>query len=70
MTFYAACGPGGSAERRVEASRAASIGRLLKTILCFGDSNTWGYVPGTDGGRGGTYRRRGGGGDCIRKLLA
>ncbi len=23
----------------------------MKTILCFGDSNTWGYVPGTDGER-------------------
>jgi lysophospholipase L1-like esterase len=23
----------------------------MKTVLCFGDSNTWGYVPGTDGGR-------------------
>ena len=23
----------------------------MKTILCFGDSNTWGYVPGTDGQR-------------------
>jgi lysophospholipase L1-like esterase len=23
----------------------------LKTIVCFGDSNTWGYVPGSDGGR-------------------
>jgi len=21
----------------------------MKTILCFGDSNTWGYIPGTDG---------------------
>ncbi len=27
--------------------------RLLKTILCFGDSNTFGYVPGT----GGRYAR-------------
>ncbi|MEX2444293.1 MAG: GDSL-type esterase/lipase family protein [Alkalispirochaeta sp.] len=23
----------------------------MKTILCFGDSNTWAYVPGSDGGR-------------------
>jgi lysophospholipase L1-like esterase len=23
----------------------------MKTVLCFGDSNTWGYVPGTDGER-------------------
>jgi lysophospholipase L1-like esterase len=23
----------------------------MTTILCFGDSNTWGYVPGTDGER-------------------
>lgn len=23
----------------------------MKRILCFGDSNTWGYVPGTDGAR-------------------
>jgi lysophospholipase L1-like esterase len=23
----------------------------MKTVLCFGDSNTWGYVPGSDGGR-------------------
>jgi lysophospholipase L1-like esterase len=23
----------------------------VKTIVCFGDSNTWGYVAGTDGGR-------------------
>jgi lysophospholipase L1-like esterase len=23
----------------------------LKTIVCFGDSNTWGHVPGTDRGR-------------------
>ena len=23
----------------------------MRTVLCFGDSNTWGYVPGTDGGR-------------------
>lgn len=23
----------------------------MKTILCFGDSNTWGYIPGTDGER-------------------
>jgi lysophospholipase L1-like esterase len=23
----------------------------MKTILCFGDSNTWGYIPGSDGGR-------------------
>ena len=23
----------------------------IKTILCFGDSNTWGYIPGTDGKR-------------------
>jgi lysophospholipase L1-like esterase len=23
----------------------------LKTIVCFGDSNTWGYMPGSDGGR-------------------
>jgi lysophospholipase L1-like esterase len=23
----------------------------MKTVLCFGDSNTWGYVPGTEGGR-------------------
>ena len=23
----------------------------MKTIVCFGDSNTWGYIPGTDGGR-------------------
>jgi len=22
-----------------------------KTIVCFGDSNTWGYVPGSDGER-------------------
>ncbi|HEY8724137.1 MAG TPA: SGNH/GDSL hydrolase family protein [Gaiellaceae bacterium] len=23
----------------------------MKTVLCFGDSNTWGYVPGSDGER-------------------
>ena len=23
----------------------------MKTILCFGDSNTWGYIPGSDMGR-------------------
>jgi lysophospholipase L1-like esterase len=23
----------------------------MKTILCFGDSNTWGFVPGTEGDR-------------------
>jgi len=23
----------------------------MKTILCFGDSNTWGYIPGSDGER-------------------
>jgi len=23
----------------------------LKTIVCFGDSNTWGYIPGSDRGR-------------------
>lgn len=23
----------------------------MKTILCFGDSNTWAYIPGSDGGR-------------------
>jgi lysophospholipase L1-like esterase len=23
----------------------------LKTLVCFGDSNTWGYVPGSDGER-------------------
>ena len=23
----------------------------MKTIVCFGDSNTWGYMPGSDGGR-------------------
>jgi len=23
----------------------------MKTVLCFGDSNTWGYVPGSDWGR-------------------
>jgi lysophospholipase L1-like esterase len=23
----------------------------LKTILCFGDSNTWGWIPGPDGDR-------------------
>lgn len=23
----------------------------MRTVLCFGDSNTWGYVPGTDGER-------------------
>ena len=23
----------------------------MKTIVCFGDSNTWGYVPGSDGER-------------------
>ena len=23
----------------------------MKTVLCFGDSNTWGFVPGTDGAR-------------------
>ncbi len=23
----------------------------MKTVLCFGDSNTWGYVPGTEGER-------------------
>jgi lysophospholipase L1-like esterase len=23
----------------------------MKTIVCFGDSNTWGYVPGSEGGR-------------------
>jgi lysophospholipase L1-like esterase len=23
----------------------------MKTVLCFGDSNTWGYVPGSEGGR-------------------
>jgi lysophospholipase L1-like esterase len=24
---------------------------VVKTIVCFGDSNTWGYVPGSDGER-------------------
>jgi lysophospholipase L1-like esterase len=23
----------------------------MRTVLCFGDSNTWGYIPGTDGRR-------------------
>ena len=23
----------------------------MKTLVCFGDSNTWGYVPGSDGER-------------------
>ena len=23
----------------------------MKTLVCFGDSNTWGYVPGSDGDR-------------------
>lgn len=23
----------------------------MRTIVCFGDSNTWGYVPGSNGGR-------------------
>jgi lysophospholipase L1-like esterase len=23
----------------------------MKTVLCFGDSNTWGYIPGDEGGR-------------------
>jgi lysophospholipase L1-like esterase len=25
--------------------------RATRTVVCFGDSNTWGYVPGSDGGR-------------------
>ena len=24
---------------------------LMRTLVCFGDSNTWGYVPGSDGER-------------------
>ena len=24
---------------------------MPRTIVCFGDSNTWGYVPGSDGAR-------------------
>jgi len=31
--------------------RAAVASRRLKTIVCFGDSNTWGHVPGSDGQR-------------------
>jgi lysophospholipase L1-like esterase len=29
----------------------------MKRILCFGDSNTWGYIPGTDGERYGPEER-------------
>ncbi|MDP9285716.1 MAG: hypothetical protein M3P41_12325 [Actinomycetota bacterium] len=31
--------------------RDLNVIRPLKTIVCFGDSNTWGYMPGSDGGR-------------------
>jgi lysophospholipase L1-like esterase len=30
------------------ANRYITIGRPMKTILCYGDSNTWGAVPGSD----------------------
>ena len=36
------------ARERPERDPAAA---LMRTILCFGDSNTWGYIPGSDGER-------------------
>ena len=30
----------------------------MKTVLCFGDSNTWGWVPGPDGGGRAACRAR------------
>lgn len=30
----------------------------MKRILCYGDSNTWGYIPGGNKGRYGNDERR------------
>ena len=32
-------------------NRRPAVETLLKTVLCFGDSNTWGFVPAGDGKR-------------------
>src|SRR5262249_43687697 len=40
-----------SAVRAVQDDLMTATRPSVKTIVCFGDSNTWGYVPGSDGER-------------------
>src|SRR5262245_11861577 len=43
--------PGPVSQGLVHPYAAAVASRPLKTIICFGDSNTWGHIPGSDGER-------------------
>ena len=50
-------------------ARAAELAACLKTIVCFGDSNTWGYVPGSDGERVRTRRALAGAPGDVRSMV-